>query len=88
MERAIYVYLANPFLNNMIVDSLLARILVRPAVKRCIIINRPTIESICPRDAAVTSLSSSSPRFPLLLLVTKERYFCFVAGMVQIYISI
>lgn len=37
--------LVNPFLNNTIVDSL-AYILVRPAVKRRLIFNRPTIESI------------------------------------------
>lgn len=89
--------LVNPFLNNTIVDSL-ACILVRPAVKRRLIFNRPTIESISLRYrrcrgnivVVVIVVIVVAPFFPSA--ARNERtfffFFCYVGGMVQIYISI
>lgn len=67
-----------------------ARILVYPAVKHRLIINRPTIESICSRDAAVVVIIIVivviAPFSPFA--ARNERTLFSVAGMVQIYISI
>lgn len=65
-----------------------ASILVYPAVKHRLIINRPTIESICSRDAAVVVIVIIvvAPFFPFA--ARNERTLFSVAGMVQIYISI
>lgn len=68
-----------------------ACILVYPAVKHRLIINRPTIESICSCDAAVVIIIIViivviAPFSPFA--ARNERTLFSVAGMVQIYISI